>query len=140
HLKAQPSAGHAFQGWQGGCGTQTDCTFPVGPITAVKAAFAVNVPKPTLKASLLSVKVKGTRATRRVTAKLKCSVAATMKLRLETIGGKKLATRTLSRGAGTWTVSVGVPRATKPGRYRLRVTVVAAAQTKKLAHVVKVGR
>ena len=66
HLKAAAATGFVFNGWQGGCGSQSDCTFPVGPITAVKAIFAVKgVPK-ALHASLLSVKSGGHEAKRKV--------------------------------------------------------------------------
>src|SRR5205823_2445027 len=106
HLKAQATAGYTFEGWQGGCGNQSDCSFPVGPISAVKARFAVNTPKPTLKASLLSIGSHGKRAARRVTARVKSSLAATVKLRLETVAGKKIATRAVHVGAGQSTVSL----------------------------------
>ena len=40
-LSAAPDGGSSFDGWNGVCSkTQTKCTFPVGPITSIKANFA----------------------------------------------------------------------------------------------------
>ena len=40
-LKATPDSGSVFDGWNGVCDrTQTTCTFPVGPITSIRARFA----------------------------------------------------------------------------------------------------
>jgi Fibronectin type III domain/Divergent InlB B-repeat domain len=40
-LTAKPDAGSTFDGWNGVCArTQATCTFPVGPITAIRVTFA----------------------------------------------------------------------------------------------------
>ena len=39
-LTAVPDQGSVFSGWNGVCAkTEAKCTFPVGPITAIKAVF-----------------------------------------------------------------------------------------------------
>ena len=40
-LRAVPDANSVFEGWNGVCSrTETTCTFPVGPITSIRALFA----------------------------------------------------------------------------------------------------
>jgi hypothetical protein len=52
-LTAAPDAGSTFDGWNGVCAkTQTTCTFPVGPITAIKAIFARDTTPPTTPGAL----------------------------------------------------------------------------------------
>jgi hypothetical protein len=138
HLKASAATGYAFTGWQGGCGTQADCSFPVGPITAVKATFAVK--GAALSLSLRSVGSSGHRAKRKVKVALTASAAGALTLRLETTGGRKVAVRKVTVGAGKSSASVAVPKKTKPGRYRIRLTLVAGTQSVKLAHLVRIGR
>lgn len=47
-LKATPDSGSVFDGWNGVCErTRTTCTFPVGPITAIKAKFERDTAAPT---------------------------------------------------------------------------------------------
>ena len=44
-LTATPDSGSVFAGWNGICSrTQTTCTFPVGPVTAITASFARDTP------------------------------------------------------------------------------------------------
>jgi Divergent InlB B-repeat domain len=138
HLKATAAPGSSFTGWQGGCGSQSDCSFPVGPITAVKATFAVEAK--VLHASLLSVEAGGRRAKRKVSAVLKSSLAGKLTLRLERPGGKRVASRMVAVAAGMSRASLAVPRKTPPGRYRLRLTLVAGGQSAKLTHLVRIGR
>jgi hypothetical protein len=138
HLEATAAAGFAFTGWQGGCGSQSDCSFPVGPITAVKAMFAVEAK--VLHASLLSVKSAGHRAKRKVSAMLKSSLAGRLTLRLERLRGKRVASRKVAVAAGTSRASLAVPRKAPPGRYRLRLTLVAGTQSATLTHLVRIGR
>jgi len=139
HLKALAATGYAFTGWQGGCGTQADCSFPVGPITAVKATFAVKGAVQPLHLSLRSVGSSGHRAKRKVKVALAASAAGALTLRLETTGGRKVAVRKVTVGAGKSSASLAVPKKTKPGRYRIRLTLVAGTQSVKLAHLVRIG-
>jgi hypothetical protein len=47
-LTAAPDQGSVFSGWNGVCPkTQTTCTFPVGPVTAIKALFDHDTTPPT---------------------------------------------------------------------------------------------
>jgi len=47
-LTATPDQGSVFSGWNGVCAkTQTTCTFPVGPITSIKAVFDHDTTPPT---------------------------------------------------------------------------------------------
>ena len=140
HLKAAAATGFVFNGWQGGCGSQSDCTFPVGPITAVKAIFAVKGVSKALHASLLSVKSGGHKAKRKVRVVLTSSLAGKLTLRLETPAGKRVASRKVAVAVGKSSAWVAVPRKTPPGRYRLRLTLVAGTASAKLAHLVRIGR
>jgi chitodextrinase len=46
-LTAAADAGSVFDGWNGVCGrTETTCTFPVGPITSIRANFARDTAAP----------------------------------------------------------------------------------------------
>jgi chitodextrinase len=46
-LTAAADAGSVFEGWNGVCGrTETICTFPVGPITSIRANFARDTAAP----------------------------------------------------------------------------------------------
>jgi chitodextrinase len=46
-LTAAADAGSVFDGWNGVCGrTETTCTFPVGPITSIRATFARDTAAP----------------------------------------------------------------------------------------------
>jgi Divergent InlB B-repeat domain/Fibronectin type III domain len=52
-LTARPDAGSIFDGWNGVCArNQTTCTFPAGPITAIKATFARDTKAPSAPGSL----------------------------------------------------------------------------------------
>ena len=56
-LTAAPDAGSAFDGWGGVCAaTQTRCTIPVGPITAIDPRFSRIPPPPTAPGSLTVMK------------------------------------------------------------------------------------
>src|SRR5215831_7394802 len=46
-LSVAPDGGSTFDGWNGVCAkTQTTCTFPVGPVTAIRASFARDATAP----------------------------------------------------------------------------------------------
>ncbi len=52
-LTAAPDGGSTFDGWNGVCAkTQTTCTFPVGPVTSIKAIFARDTTPPTTPGAL----------------------------------------------------------------------------------------
>ena len=52
-LTVAGEAGSIFDGWNGVCAkTQTSCTFPVGPVTTIKARFVRDASPPTAPAGL----------------------------------------------------------------------------------------
>jgi chitodextrinase len=52
-LTAAPASGSLFDGWNGVCAkTATTCTFPVGPITSIKATFTHDDTPPTTPGNL----------------------------------------------------------------------------------------
>jgi len=52
-LSAAPDSGSSFDGWNGICSkTQTKCTFPVGPVTSIKAVFSRDTAPPTAPGTL----------------------------------------------------------------------------------------
>jgi hypothetical protein len=52
-LAAAPENGSIFDGWNGVCSkTQTTCTFPVGPITSIKAVFSRDTSPPSTPGGL----------------------------------------------------------------------------------------
>jgi len=52
-LTAKADNGSLFQGWNGVCArTQTTCSFPVGPVTSIKAEFTRDAAPPTTPGGL----------------------------------------------------------------------------------------
>jgi hypothetical protein len=52
-LSAAPEGGSSFDGWNGVCSkSQTTCTFPVGPITSIKANFSRDTAPPSAPGAL----------------------------------------------------------------------------------------
>lgn len=52
-LSAAPDGGSSFDGWNGVCSkTQTTCTFPVGPVTSIRANFSRDTAPPTAPGAL----------------------------------------------------------------------------------------
>ena len=52
-LRAVADADSTFEGWNGVCGrTETTCTFPVGPITSIRALFARDTASPSAPGGL----------------------------------------------------------------------------------------
>jgi len=52
-LSAAPDGGSSFDGWNGVCAkTQAKCTFPVGPVTSIRANFSRDTAPPTAPGAL----------------------------------------------------------------------------------------
>jgi hypothetical protein len=75
-----------------------------------------------------------------VSVVLETSLAGKATLRLETPAGKRVASRKTTVVAGISRTSLAVPRKARPGRYRLRVTLVAETHSARLARLVRIGR
>jgi Divergent InlB B-repeat domain len=131
-LQAEPEADSRFQSWEGGCGTTSQCEFPVGPITAVRALFAPL----RLEARLVRVMV----ARRRVHVRVSVGRSATLTLRLETRKGRRLASAARSLRGGQTTATLAAPRRLPPGRYRLVVVLRAGQEQARFARLVRIGR
>ena len=139
HLRADPSDGFEFQRWVNGCGSNRTCEVPVGPITSLRAVFVERM-ETKLEAHLLDVAVRGRGRSRRVLVRLSSSVAASLALRLETRRGVRVASRVRALPAGTSTTRLGIPRRTRPGRYRLVVTVTRAGEQARFSRLLAIGR
>jgi Divergent InlB B-repeat domain len=139
HLRADASQGFMFQRWVNGCGSRQTCEFAVGPITSLRAVF-VQRTETRLEAHLLDVAVRGRRGSRRVVVRLSTSVAASLALRLETRRGVRVASRVRALPAGTTTTRLGIPRRTRPGRYRLVVTVTRGGERARFSRLLTIGR
>lgn len=131
-LRAEPGAAVRFQRWEGGCGTNPRCEFPVGPITAVQAVFAPL----RLSARLVRTTVAG----RRVLVRVSVGRPARVTLRLETRAGRRLASAARSLARGQTTARLNVPRRVRPGRYRLVVRLQAGREQARFARFVRIRR
>ena len=118
-LRATPAAGWRFTAWNGACAKAPMCRLYVGPVTSVAARFTEN-----LAPKLQSVQVTGTKAGRKLRARLSVSHAAQARLRLRREGAQKLlAERRYQLAGGVTTLVLAVPAKTKPGRLRLTISV-----------------
>jgi hypothetical protein len=135
-LTAAPDRGSVFEGWNGVCAaTNTRCTVPVGPITAIAARFGQ-----ALTAQLVSVRVRRSRGTRTVVVSLRLNRQATVRLSLA--ARRRVRFRRDFRAArGTSVLRLRVPRRLAGGRYTLRVTITAGGRSLTLpARVVRLPR
>jgi hypothetical protein len=119
-LTAIPDRGSVFAGWNGVCAaTNSRCTIPVGPITAIAARFA----HPALTARLVGVRVTRSGSVRKLVLTLSVDRAATVRVSL---ARRRVAVRYTYRvGQGRSVRRLRVPRRLAAGRYRLRTTVSA---------------
>jgi Divergent InlB B-repeat domain len=135
HLKAVANHGFRFKQWLNGCGERQQCEIPVGPVTSLKALFVAR-----LQAHLLRVAVLGHGSRRRLSVRISSSAAARLTLRLKRPAGARVASRSLAIEAGRRTVSLAVPRRTRPGRYRLVAIVSTGGQQVRSSRMVAIGR
>ena len=131
-LRAETSGAVRFQRWEGGCGTNPRCEFPVGPITAVQAVFAPL----RLSARLVRTTVAG----RRVLVRVSVGRPARLTLRLQTRAGRRVASAARSLSRGQTTARLNVPRRVRPGRYRLVVSLQAGQEQARFVRTVRIRR
>ena len=118
-LRATPAAGWRFTGWNGACAKRPMCRLYVGPVTSVAARFTEN-----LAPRLQSLQATGTKAGRKLRARLSVRHAAQARLQLRREGANKLlAERRYPLAGGATTLVLAVPAQTKPGRLRLTISV-----------------
>lgn len=118
-LRARPSDGWRFTGWNGACGKPATCSLYIGPVTTLGALFLEN-----LAPQLQSVNATGTKAARKLTVRLSVRHAAQVRLRLRRDGvAKVLADRRFDLRGGASAVVLSVPAKAKAGRFRLTISV-----------------
>ena len=135
-LVAEASSGSRFARWRRGCGSRARCSLTAGPITRVTAVFdraatvarVINQPQVTdpptvtlLQAALDRVKVKRVRRRYRIVLPVHVNLAATVRARVSTRRGRRVARRTWQLPAGERRLTLRV-RARR-GRYRLSLTI-----------------
>ncbi|MBA2332643.1 MAG: hypothetical protein H0V94_07645 [Actinobacteria bacterium] len=117
-LTAAPDSGSVFGGWNGVCAqTETTCSFPVGPITSVKAQFA----RAPFAARVVGVSV-AYGGSRTVVVRLSVNEATTATLRLLR-SGRAIATVRPRVDPGTTSVRLRVPKRAVAGAYRIAIAV-----------------
>jgi len=147
-LRAQENGGSTFVRWVGVCSTDRTCVFAAGSATEVHARFDANAPPPTtttrttttttttttprLRARLANVSVRGHGPGRvaAFTVVVNRRARATARLVRQR---KAIAARTYALVSGRNVRRLRVPRATRPGVYRLSVRVVAGGRSQTLA-------
>ncbi|MDX6437505.1 MAG: trimeric autotransporter adhesin [Gaiellaceae bacterium] len=118
-LRARPSDGWRFTGWNGACGKAAACSLYIGPVTTLGALFTEN-----LAPQLQSVKATGKRAARKLTVRLSVRHAAFVRLQLRRNGAAKvLADRRFDLKGGANAVALAVPGKVKAGRLRLTISI-----------------
>jgi hypothetical protein len=162
-LTAQESGGSTFVRWVGVCSTNRTCVFAAGSATEVHARFDADAPPPTttttttttgttttttttttrtpprLRARLANVSVRGRGARRLVafTVVVNRRARATARLVRQR---KAIAARSYALVSGRNARSLRVPRATRPGFYRLSVRVAAGGRSQTLTARVRIRR
>jgi hypothetical protein len=118
-LTADAASGWRFVTWRGACGQQSSCTLNVGPVTTIQAVFAEN-----LAPRVVAIRSTGLRQTRRISIRLHVAHTATATIALRRLGtGRTVYSHAYPISSGASTVVVRVPRAAKPGPYRLTIDV-----------------
>ena len=141
-LKADAAAGSKFVRWVGACGTADTCRFSAGSVTTIEARFDAAPPPPPpppLTAALLKVSVRGTGARRAIVLLVAVDRPAVANARLLK-RTKPLARRSFRLVSGRNSRRLQVPRAVKPGWYRLSLKVAATGQTKTFTRRVRLRR
>jgi hypothetical protein len=147
-LTAQEGNGSTFVRWEHVCGTSNPCAFSAGSATRVRAIFdAKSQPPPPpppppcseLSAQLRKVTKSGTGRSRAISAVVIVRDDAHGVFAL--VGRRTLASRQFELVAGRNSLRLPVPRAVKPGWYRVRVKLTrpnCAGAT--LTRPIKLGR
>jgi hypothetical protein len=118
-LRARPSAGWRFTGWNGACGKAATCSLYIGPFTTLGALFIEN-----LAPQLQSVKATGTKAARKLTVRLSVRHRAQVRLQLRREGRGEGPRRPPLRPEGRRERRrSAVPPKIQAGRLRLTISV-----------------
>ena len=147
-LTASPDRGSRFDHWAGACGAAPSCSLAVGPITALTAVFERAdagtgdqrpSPAPRLDARVQRLNVRGHGRKRTILIRLQVSVASTVRASLLR-GRRQVAAKRFSVAAGSQLLRFRIPARVRPGRYRLRLAVAGAGQSRQLVRRVRLGR
>jgi hypothetical protein len=150
-LEAIPDRGSRFDHWAEACGTAPKCSLAVGPITALTAVFdrggTAGSQQPqgggsanrALRARILRVNVRGHGRRRAILVRLQVSVPSTVRAVLVR-GRRQVATRLFELPAGTHVLRFRVPARTRPGVYRMRLTIRGNGESRRLTTRVRLRR
>jgi Divergent InlB B-repeat domain len=149
-LVADPDSGSRFDHWGSACGTSPRCSLAVGPVTGLTAFFERSSSSggssqqqpsqtPRLSARVLRLRVTGHGRKRTIFVRLNVNATSTVRAVLLR-GRKRVASKRFRVKAGTPLVRFRVPKRTKAGTYRLRLTIKGNGQTRQLTRRVRLPR
>jgi hypothetical protein len=133
-LVADPASDSTFSRWQGACSTAPTCSLTVGPVTRVVAIFdkskTAQPPQPpqppqqptAFVARLTRTAVGGHGRHRRILMRVQVNAPATVRATLSR-GRRRVTSRHWRVTAGTPLLRLRVPARTRPGVYRLRLSL-----------------
>jgi hypothetical protein len=151
-LVAEPDSGARFDRWAGACGSSPRCSLAFGPVTALTAVFERLAPGPTpggpgggpsgnrpLRARVVRLVVRGHGRKRTVLIRLEVNAPSSVRGTLLK-GRHRVTTRRWRVAAGTPLLRLRVPRRTRPGVYRVRLSIRGAGQVRQLSQRVRIRR